>query len=46
MTDTKTNQEELYGALIELQDRTYSQQAGVPCYLKANWLSHVYAICM
>ena len=37
----QTNNEEIYRALIELQGRTHFQQAGVPRYLKADWLLHV-----
>ena len=35
-----------YTVLIELKDRTHSQQARVVSYLKADWLLHAYAISM
>ena len=43
-TQYKTNEEEIYRALTELQSRTHSQQAEMPSYLKADWLLHVYAM--
>ena len=39
-----TNQEEIYQVFIEVQVITHSEQAGVPRYLKADWLLCVYVM--